>query len=271
MRSSGLKLGRKKRIYKKEVIKTVSKKLLKRDIKIKDKIEIETTVDKSINHNFRILKYLFILTIPGSLLLFLINNYNYILVKAQDSSSESVLEVSDINQDINFVANSNSVVNKSLNEVPESNFKSLDKRIYVLDQYFKTRNSPLYGQANLFVEACDRFGAPKDCLTTAAIARHETDLCNYYNSAEMHNCMGWGGGGIYRTRFANFKDHIDVATDVLVNQYGIKYMIEPALMEKVFCGPDPECAGWGARVKQFMVEIDNYGESLGVGRLSELR
>jgi hypothetical protein len=215
--------------------------------------------------------YMAVIILPIGLLSFFINNYNHILVRAQQTSTENMLQVSDINQNINFIASSNSLESINNQSQPSSSFKSLDKRIYVLDQYFKTRNSPLYGMANLFVEACDRFGAPKDCITTAAIARHETDLCNYYNSAEMHNCMGWGGGGIYRTRFDSFKDHIDVATDVLVNQYGTKYMIDPRLMEKVFCGPDPECAGWGTRVIQFMNEIDNFAVSLGVGRLSELR
>jgi len=146
-----------------------------------------------------------------------------------------------------------------------------DKRVYVLDQYFKSRNSPLYGQAIHFVEACDTYGAPKDCITTTAIARHETDLCKYIYSAEMHNCMGWGGAGEYRQSFNSFKEHIYVATDVLVNQYGVEYMIDPELMEDVFCGPQAECEGWGDRVKILMEELDSYSESIGMGRLSDLR
>jgi hypothetical protein len=152
-----------------------------------------------------------------------------------------------------------------------SQFKGLDKRVYVLDEYFKSRQSPLYGYAKEFVEACDRFGAPKDCISTVAIARHETDLCNYYNSADYFNCMGWGGGGEHRRRFSSFAEHINIATDVLVNQYGPEYMDDPRLMENVFCGPQAECDGWGQRVLFFMREIDNFAVSLGVGRLTDLR
>lgn len=146
-----------------------------------------------------------------------------------------------------------------------------DKRAYVLDQYFKSRNSPLYGYGKTFVEACDRYGAPKDCISTTAIARHETDLCNYANSASYFNCMGWGGGGIHRIKYNSFEDHINIATDILVNQYGPEYMDDPRLMEGVFCGPQEECYGWGNRILFFMREIDNFSESLGVGRLTDLR
>ena len=152
-----------------------------------------------------------------------------------------------------------------------STFKSLDKRIYVLDKYFKSRNSPLYGHAKDFVDACNRYNAPVDCIITTAIARHETDLCNYANSAQYFNCMGWGGGGEYRSRFSSFKEHINIATDVLVNQYGHSYMDDPRLMETVFCGQQDECIGWGERIIFFMREIDNFSDNLGVGRLTDLR
>lgn len=160
---------------------------------------------------------------------------------------------------------------KNLHKNITSNFTFQDKREYVLNQYFKSRNSPLFGHADAFVKACDKYGAPKDCITTAAIARHETDLCKYYVSADTYNCMGWGGGPGQRVIFRSFDHHLDVATDVLVNQYGIKFIIDPTLMEKIFCGPQDECIGWGNRVKKFMREIDDFGVSLGVGRLSELR
>lgn len=152
-----------------------------------------------------------------------------------------------------------------------SSFETMDVRVYVLDQYIKARNSPLTGMAKLFVDACDRYGAPRDCISLVAIARHETDLCNYQGSAEMHNCMGWGGGGQYRTAFSSYYDMIDRATNVLVNQYGRRYMLNPILMEDVFCGPQAECEGWGARILYFMEEIDTFSESLGFGRLSALR
>jgi hypothetical protein len=71
--------------------------------------------------------------------------------------------------------------------------------------------------------------------------------------------------------FASYQDMIDNATNVLVNQYGSRYMLNPILMEGVFCGPQAECEGWGARILYFMEEIDTFSESLGFGRLSALR
>jgi len=151
-----------------------------------------------------------------------------------------------------------------------SQASNIDKRVYVLDEYFKMRNSPLYGYAQEFVAACERHRAPKDCIVLAAIARHETDLCKYYMSAEMKNCMGWGGGGEYRMQFSSFEEHINVAYDVLVNQYGLRFMRDPSLMDTTFCGSEPGCTNWGTRIKFFMREIDDFGVGLGVGRLSEL-
>ncbi|BCX14062.1 MAG: hypothetical protein KatS3mg085_594 [Candidatus Dojkabacteria bacterium] len=150
-----------------------------------------------------------------------------------------------------------------------SSTKSVDIREVVLEKYFE--NSPLSGTAHLFVEACDYYGAPRDCVTVAAIAKHETDLCRYYTSAQYYNCWGFGGPGIYRTRFNSFRESIFKVTDVLVNQYGNEYMIDPRKMEKVFCGPQDECIGWGSRIIYFMNQINNLSISMGYAPLYSLR
>ncbi len=192
--------------------------------------------------------------------------------KVSDSYALSASEIVEISPNEYLTAEGSGLEENFVTyKTKSSTFKSLDKRVYVLDEYFKSRNSPLYGQAKYFVEACDKYGAPKDCISTTAIARHETDLCNYANSADYHNCMGWGGAGEHRRRYTSFQEHIDIATDVLVNQYGPSYMDDPRLMEAVFCGPQDECIGWGSRVLVFMREIDSFSESLGVGRLTDLR
>jgi len=144
-----------------------------------------------------------------------------------------------------------------------SEIEFLDERAYVLDQYFRADNSPLFGTGKLFVAACDRYGAPRDCTTVAAIARAETDLCKYYNSAEYHNCWGFGGGGTDRIKFDSWEESIDLVTSRLVNTYGVKYMIDPSLMEKVFCGSEPGCTDWGTRIKFYMNEISEYARELG--------
>jgi hypothetical protein len=144
-----------------------------------------------------------------------------------------------------------------------------DKRVYVLEKYFEHHNSPLKGQGINFVKACDKYGAPWDCISLVAIAKHETNLCKYHISAQMHNCLGWGGAGPYRITFNSFEDMINRATDVLVNSYGIERMDNPVLMEKVFCGPQDECIGWGRRVISIMNDINHFAEGLGVGKLRE--
>lgn len=189
-------------------------------------------------------------------------SYHYKEISAQDLRPESLVPSSTI-----LGASTSQPNQRDVN----SSFKTVDIREYVFNEYFKLHNSPLYGHANLFTEACDRFGAPKDCISTVAIAKHETNLCNYHNSAKMYNCMGWGGGGEHRMAFTSFKEHIDIATDVLVNQYGVRYMNDPRLMERVFCGPQAECDNWGNRILYIMEEIDVFAESLGVGRLTNLR
>ena len=143
-----------------------------------------------------------------------------------------------------------------------------DVRAYVLDSYFKMNKSPLEGSGELFVKYCEEFNAPKGCYHLPAITKHETDLCKYHNSAEMFNCLGWGGGYQYRMSFSNFEEMIKTSLDVLVNQYGNTYILNPSEMEDVFCGPEDWCRGWGNRIVYFYNSIDSYSESLGVGKLS---
>lgn len=140
-----------------------------------------------------------------------------------------------------------------------------DVRVYILEKYFEANNSPLVGTGHVFIEKCLQYGAPADCISVPAIAKHETDLCNYYVSAEQHNCWGWGGGGEYRQEFDSFETSIDTATRVLATQYGPRFMMDPRLMERVFCGPQAECDNWGNRIIFFMRELDDFSAGLGLG------
>ena len=145
-----------------------------------------------------------------------------------------------------------------------SNASFVDKRAYVLDRYFESNNSPLAGYGKTFVEACDKYGAPKECITVVAISYNETHLCKYPGSKEMYNCWGFGGGGVYRMTFGSFYESIDRVTRVLVQQYGLKYMEDPSLMDGTFCGNEEGCNGWGSKIKYFMRDLRNYAASLGV-------
>lgn len=139
-----------------------------------------------------------------------------------------------------------------------------DIRAYVLDRYLSDNSSPLAGTGNLFVEACDTYKAPADCITVVAIARAETDLCKYHTSASYYNCWGYGGGGIYRIYFNSWRESIFRVTRTLVNNYGTQSIINPSLMERTFCGDEPGCTGWGNRVKFHMQIIDEYPKKMGL-------
>ena len=82
----------------------------------------------------------------------------------------------------------------------------IDMRAYVLDEYFKANQSPLYGTGKVFVAACDKYKAPRDCTIVAAIARAETNLCRYHTSADYFNCWGFGGGNADRQYFGSWQE-----------------------------------------------------------------
>jgi hypothetical protein len=149
--------------------------------------------------------------------------------------------------------------------VEESEVGFVDYRAFVLDEYFKYYKSPLYGTGRLFVKSCDRYGAPADCTTVAAIAHAETDLCKYHTSADYYNCWGFGGGGPHRRYFSGWDESIDQVTSSLAFSYGTKYMLNPSLMETTFCGDEPGCTNWGVRVKYFMHNLSEFPKRQGLG------
>jgi hypothetical protein len=233
------------------------------------KSHVQNQVQKTKKHRK---KAFYLLSLPITLAVLM---YVYPIVKSFASDyivlaqQETIITPSEQASSINLEngISTNDPEDVSLN----SQFISLDKRAYILDQYLKANNSPLYGYGQTFVNACDKYGAPKDCMVVVAIARNESNLCKYYGSAEMHNCWGFGGGGSYRMNFGSFEESIDRVTNVLVNQYGIQYMNNPSLMERTFCGDEPGCTGWGNKIKHFMNDINAYGDSLGLGSLYSLR
>ncbi len=193
-----------------------------------------------------------------------------LLITYGRSTIETVQADNQVLPEYDFSPYTVTTVAPKLNRVEDENYefssstKLSDRRGYLFDMYFKDNNSPLYGTGDLFAAACDAYGAPRDCVTVVAIAKHETDLCKYPNSIEMNNCWGWGGGGQYRQSFSTIGEGIFTVTRVLVQQYGIRYMEDPSLMERVFCGPDPECHQWGYRVRSLMTELRNFAVSKGI-------
>jgi hypothetical protein len=139
---------------------------------------------------------------------------------------------------------------------------TIDYRAIVLNEFFRRNGSPLQGFGADFVAACDKYGAPFDCTTLPAIGYVETRLCNVPQSAHIQkNCWGWGGSGKNRITFKSYTEAINVITEKLVNAYGVKYMLDPKLMQKTYCGQ--HCNTWGGSVQSIRYEIDNLAKQMG--------
>lgn len=198
-----------------------------------------------------------------------INNFKAVIQESIDSYYVNAqIDNSNPSIDLNLPEISSNAVATDVQNAYQftstSNAIFIDKRAYVLDRYMQDHGSPLAGKGQVFVDACDRYGAPRECITTVAIAYNETHLCKYPGSAEMFNCWGYGGGGIYRMTFSSYEEGIDIVTKALTKYYGNKYIEDPSLMDGTFCGNEPGCNGWGNKIKYFMNNIRQYARDLGV-------
>lgn len=144
-------------------------------------------------------------------------------------------------------------------------FKSVSYRGVVLDKFFSLYNSPLSGYGNEFVIACDKYGAPKDCTTLAAIAFVETKLCTRDLSDQQKNCWGWGGSPPNRIIFPDYSTAIDTITRGLMNGYGYDRMADPKLMQFRYCGA--HCSNWGNGVQIMRGQINQLAIDLGYPKL----
>lgn len=188
--------------------------------------------------------------------------FNSYFINAQVASNSESFQVESPNIEAGSVAG---VSVEKIEFTPRSAANLLDKRAWVLDEFFKSWNSPLYGYGRNFVEACDKYGSPKDCVMVAAIAANESHLCTYYMSWEMKNCWGYGGGQEHRWTFNSIEEAIDTVTMLITTKYGVEFMNDPSLYELTFCGvAEPECWGWGNSVKFFMRQIRSFALARGV-------
>lgn len=216
-------------------------------------------------YSFKSLTLSILLTIFILLSILSINDNRYLLKADTQTVFNNIFK--------EFKNNSLNQISLNMNDeyLIEVNNTFIDKRAYILDLYFKENNSPLLGTGKLFSDYCDLYGAPKDCTTVVAIAKHETDLCKYQYSSEMYNCWGFGGGSEHRITFSSFSESIERVTRVLSEQYGYRYMVDPRLMESVFCGTQSECSGWGSRILAIMNDLNNFSIAKGNGSLFDLR
>jgi len=134
-------------------------------------------------------------------------------------------------------------------------------RAWILDEYFKKHSSPLEGKGQVFVDACNKYNAPKDCTLLPAIAKVETDLCKTDISARQYNCWGYGGSGENRIVYQSFEQAIDDITGRLMKGYGLRFFNNPEAGQLFYCGS--HCDAWGGHVKSVQNDIKQYAISLG--------
>lgn len=158
-----------------------------------------------------------------------------------------------------YIQNTDEVIFLKQNSSVEVSY--LDYRAFVLDKYFEKYNSPLFGFGNNFVEACEKYGTPRDCTFLPAIAYVETKLCTKASSLKQFNCWGWGGSGENRIVFSSFYESIDTITRGMVKGYGINNLNNPYKLVGTYCGPNCN-PYWASSVEREQKNINNLAKEL---------
>ncbi len=139
--------------------------------------------------------------------------------------------------------------------------KTYDYRAHIFDSYFRENNSPLIGYGQTFVDACDKYGAPHDCLLMVAIAKAETDLCKTEGADLQKNCWGFGGSGENRIVYPNYETSITEVTRRVMEGYGTRFFNDANNGKFYYCGR--HCERWGDVVNSYKYEINRFGVMLG--------
>jgi len=128
--------------------------------------------------------------------------------------------------------------------------------VVVMNKYFTENGSPLKGTGKYFWNACQKYGAPSDCLLLPAISRVETNQCKTDISASQFNCWGFGGSGPNRILYSSFEQSIDEITRRLMSGYGKRFFENANNGALYYCGG--HCSSWGDHVEQEKRRINSY-------------
>ncbi len=211
--------------------------------------------------------YIFLLIILLATGLFSVNQIIYYFTGRQIVVGTWSSEGNEINE-ISFLNNEPyqaKVLGKqnSINEIAQARVEYKSFQGFLFDQYFKSNHSPLYGYGDDFVNACEKYGAPKDCTLLLAIAKVETNLCKTGLSYPQYNCWGWGGSGSNRIIFSNFEESIDTITRRLMEGYGRGFFENANNGGGLsYCGS--HCTSWGFHVKSEQNYLRQYLKDNGV-------
>lgn len=136
-----------------------------------------------------------------------------------------------------------------------------DKRVTILTQYLKERNSPMVSSAKTFVEAADTNDL--DWKFVAAIAGLESTFGKHipYNS---YNAWGWGVYGDNVIRFTSFDEGIATVSKGLRQNYINKGAKDVYSIGRIYAASPT----WAERVTFLMNSIDAFSERYEAKNLS---
>ncbi len=156
-----------------------------------------------------------------------------------------------------------SFTNANLTKTQRVTFYSF--QAYLFDKYFQSMNSPLAGHGKNFVNACRKYGTPKDCTLLLAIAKVETNYCKAGLSLEQKNCWGFGGSGPNRILYESFEESIDEVTRRVKEGYTNRFFEDPNYGALSYCGS--HCTSWARHVQSERYRIRSFFEANGYKNL----
>ncbi len=132
-----------------------------------------------------------------------------------------------------------------------ADIRSADARPEILNNFFKTHNSPLNSLGQFFVDLADEHNL--DFRLLPAIAMQESNLCKKIPE-DSHNCWGYGVYGDNVIRFASFEEGATTVAENIRARYIDKgYLSTEEIMSKY----TPSSNGsWANAVRFFMAKME---------------
>ncbi len=133
-------------------------------------------------------------------------------------------------------------------------FGKADARVFIIKNYLKKFDSPLYPYAQTLVDTADKYSL--DYRLLVAIAQQESNLCKKIPDGS-HNCWGFGIYNDLVTRFDNYPDAIDTVAKTLKTEYLDRGLTTPLKIMAKYTPPSVEIGGpWAKAVSQFMTDLE---------------
>ncbi len=135
-------------------------------------------------------------------------------------------------------------------------FKTVD-RTEVLEKFLEKYDSPLTGQAEIFVKVADEKGL--DYRLLPAISCMES-TCGKFMIPGTYNAWGWGIYGDNVIGFSSWEEAIEKVGDGISKGYAQKGLDTPEKMAPVYTPPNP--VNWRNGVRFFMNQMDELAMAM---------